>query len=67
MSKFDSNDLPRGRITAQVILTSFILICLLAFSEKCYSEPMSWQSFAVVALVYLTVTFVIWFLNWENF
>lgn len=67
MTEFDFNGFPRGRITAQVIFTSLVLITLLAFSEKDYSEPMSWQSYAMIAVAYLTATFIIWFPSWEDF
>lgn len=64
--KWNVDEIPRARVTAQVVLTSLIGITLLSMSTKSNGEPEPWQAYAIFALVYLTVTFVIWFPSWEN-
>ena len=66
MSRWNVDEIPRARVTAQVVLTSIIGITLLVISTASNGEPEPWQTYAIFTLVYLTVTFIIWFPSWEN-
>lgn len=66
MTEFDSNKLPRGRITAQVLLTAIMAITLLGNCTGGNGEPEPWQTYAILAIAYAAVSFLIWFPNWND-
>lgn len=68
MSKFDVSefkveDMPRGRITAQVLLTAIMAITLLGNCARGNGEHEPWRTYAILAIAYAAVSFLIWFPN----